>query len=222
MLRLSPPSPHDRDSPALHGVPGPAGALDDRRPRPPRVDRSAAARPPDPRTPRSRVRWRRRTTYVVDVSDPDACSPTAVHAFYRETLTTLRGEAGRVVADLLSRREPLPPAAKQAAVTLQRLTRADVFATVDRNPFQQVRINHADDEQWQALLVLAPYSPDLRLEGEALFSDLFASEGSMESVRLRLRPDQLARVNERLAAAEDVPRRLQLQPRKDRHRARPP
>ncbi|MFC5382080.1 hypothetical protein [Aquipuribacter nitratireducens] len=119
---------------------------------------------------------------------------------FAAVLTALRGDAERVVADLFARDAPLPSHARAAALELHQCTRPVLLATYDRNPFQSVTIDPGDHAQWRALLKVAPYSKDLRLE--TTFTDLLASFGGVDSLRLRLRDEQADRVRQ---ALRDLP-----------------
>ncbi len=124
-----------------------------------------------------------------------------IEAFYRSVLTSLRPDSTQVVADLFGRTGPLPPAARQAALTLHRRHRPSLFVTMDRNPFQGVVVNDSDPVQWEALLTIAPYASHLSLQGGGLLRDLFTSSGTLAGVRARLRPEQHERVTAALAAS---------------------
>ncbi|MFC3686953.1 hypothetical protein [Aquipuribacter hungaricus] len=143
---------------------------------------------------------------------PEYAAPAAseVDAFYRTVLATLRPDATQVVADLLGRTGPLPPAAREAAFTLHRLNRPSLLTTVHRNPFQAVVVNDSDPTQWGLLLTIAPHASYLCLQGGGLFGELFTSAGTLSSVRAHLLPEQHQRVEAALAAVAApalIPRR---------------
>jgi len=130
---------------------------------------------------------RRRTTFSVEVDAAALLSPRGVARIFTAVLTALRADARGADADLLPR-HPLPPEARQAALTLQQLC-----SSPGRHPFDGVEVDPRDDAQWEQLLVLAPYAPRVSLRA-GRWTDLFQSSGDLASVRLELLPTQATSV----------------------------
>ncbi len=134
----------------------------------------------------------RRRSFSIGVDASTLLSATGVRNIYTAVLNALRNDARGVEADLLPR-VPLLPDARQAALTLQHLGKH-----FGEFPFDGVQVDPKDDAQWAPLLTLAPYAPHLALRA-GWRTQLLESTGGIDSVRLQLLPDQVARVTEGLA-----------------------
>lgn len=138
----------------------------------------------------------RRKTFGLRGDASTLLSPVGLHNIFAAVLDALRDDTSRISVDLLplSPRDPLPPAARQAAFALQHLTKS-----VGPYPFDGVEVNPQDDAQWGELMTVAPYAPHLVLQA-GRWTDLFESSGDLDSVRLELLPAQVKRITAALTA----------------------
>ncbi len=133
----------------------------------------------------------RRRTFGVEVDAGVVLSDAEMGSVFTAVLTPLRADSRRVDADLLPRKV-LPPEARQAALTLQDLGKGGGLL-----PFSGVEVNPQDEAQWAALLVIAPYAPELTA-WSGRWTILWESAGDLNSLRLELLPRQVVQVEAHL------------------------
>lgn len=142
------------------------------------------------------MRGQRRKTYSLEVEANTLLSLEGIRKIFAAVLDVLRDDVHKISADLLPLppREPLPPDARHAALTLQQLAKSPGLYA-----FDGIEANPRDDGQWTALLTLAPYAPSLVLYASRR-TELFESKGDLDSVRLQLLPAQVERITAALTA----------------------